>query len=111
MRPSISISIKSIEEDSAKEVAHIVITPGKVNPDNGEYGNYKYLVQEPGGGIQEGEIEGFHEGRGILTLLGLVISDAGHYGQLVHVRSEDIANMIGHEKMEEIQDNLKRMGD
>ena len=107
MRPSISVSIKVVEE-KAKEVAHINIFPLEAK---GEYGDYKYMVQEPGGGIQEGEIEGFHEDRGVLTLLGLVISDSGHYGQLVHVKSSDIAQMLGHEKMEEIQNNLKDQGD
>ena len=107
MRPSVSISIKVVEE-TAREVAHINIFPLE---SNGEYGNYKYMVQEPGGGIQEGEIEGFHEDRGVITLLGLVISASGHYGQLVHVKSSDIAEMLGHEKMEEIADNLKEQGD
>ncbi len=107
MQPSISVSIKVVEE-TAKEVAHINIFPLEVK---GEYVDYKYMVQEPGGGIQEGEIEGFHEDRGVLTLLGLVISASGHYGQLVQVPASEVAKMLGHEKLEEIHKKLEEQGD
>jgi hypothetical protein len=113
--PSVSVSIKVIPQDigpneKAKEVAHILIVPIEGSSD-GEHGDYKYRVQEPGGGMQEGEIEGFHEDRGVLTLLGLVISASGHYGQVVRVPASDIAKLLGHEKLEEIHDKLEEQGD
>ncbi len=111
MRPRVSVSIKTIEAgDVAKSVAHIGITPIGDSDESG-YGDYKYIVQEPGGAILEGVIESFHEDRGVLTLMGLVISKSGHYGQVVTMPSSEIAKLLGHEKLEEINQNLKDQGD
>ncbi len=110
MRPRVSVSIKVVDDEEAKLVSHISITPTGDSDVDG-YGDYKYIVQEPGGAILEGVIENFHEDRGVLTLMGLVISKSGHYGQVVTMPSSDIAKLLGHEKMEEINQNLKDQGD
>ena len=111
MSPSVSVSIKVIGDESpAKEVAHILISPLPGSSD-GEYGDYKYIVQEPGGAVLEGEIENFHEDRGVLTLMGLVISASGHYGHVVQVPASEIAKLLGHEKLEEINQQLEEQGD
>ena len=111
MSPSVSVSIKVIgDEPPAREVAHIMVSPVK-GSSRGEYGDYKYVVQEPGGAVLEGEIENFHEDRGVLTLLGLVISASGHYGQIVQVPASEVARMLGHEKLEEINQKLEEQGD
>ena len=111
MRPSVSVVIKLIDEDKkAESVAHIGITPIGESDEDG-YGDYKWMVQEPGGAILSGEINNFHEDRGVLTLMGLVISDSGHYGQVVQVPASEVAKVLGHEKMEEITGKLKEQGD
>lgn len=110
MPPSVSVSIKVVDEGEAKEVAHITVIPVKGSSD-GEYGDYRYMVQEPGGAILDGKIENFHEHRGVLTLIGLVISASGHYGQIVQLPASEIAKLVGHEKLEEIQGKLEEQGD
>ncbi len=110
MRPRVSVSIKIVDDKEAKLVSHIAITPTGDSDVDG-YGDYKYMVQEPGGAILEGVIENFHEDRGVLTLMGLVISASGHYGQIVSMPAKDIALLLGHEKMEEITDRLDRRGE
>lgn len=111
MRPSVSVDIKVIEDgEKAKLVSHIAIRPTGDPAEDG-YGDYKYTVQEPGGAILEGEIENFHEDRGVLTLMGLVISMSGHYGQVVQMPASEIAKIMGHEKMEEINQKLQDQGD
>ncbi len=110
MRPRVSVTIKTIDNEEAKDVSHIGILPIGETDDNG-FGDYKYRVTEPGGAILEGEIENFHEDRGVLTLMGLVISSSGHYGQVVQLPASEIANILGHEKMEEIGKKLRDQGD
>jgi hypothetical protein len=110
MRPSVSINIKVIDNEKAKTVAHIGITPTGDSDLDG-FGDYKYRVQEPGGAILEGEIKNFHEDRGVLTLMGLVVSASGHYGEIVQMPASEIAKLLGHEKMEEISDRLDRRGE
>ncbi len=113
----VSVSIKVLTDEGggglniSKEVAHINITPIAVVEGREGYGDYKYMLQEPGGAIQEGVIENFHEDRGVLTLIGLAISLSGHFGQTIQVPAHEIANLLGHEKMEEIQGKLEEQGD
>ncbi len=110
MQPRVSVNIKIIDDKDAKSVAHINVTPTGESDENG-MGDYRYTVHEPGGAILEGEINNFHEDRGVLTLIGLVISSSGHYGQVVQVPAGEIAKILGHEKMEEIAGKLKDQGD
>ena len=103
----LSVSIKAFDGHGLQIVSHIQITEIEGEHERGEeWADFKYIIQEPDGSQNEGHVPNVKYSWGALKLLALVLSAAGHYGEMVSLPADRLAQMIGAEKLEEVQDAL-----
>lgn len=76
----LSIEINLIDGVKMKTIGHIQIVNLADHEDRPDFGNYRYMIQNEDGSVDEGQVRNFERSLGAMALINQVLWSAGYDG-------------------------------